>query len=218
VAGLTQELKKTNQFAVRAVCTPADIADPEQLIVSISKGSGISDLPPGGKRQTLVLWFRNPLSMHRSLLAWHRRGVFASGQVRDILVSDDGSDVSLYVDGRKETRVYYSSPGTAMVHKFLRLLASRLDGYLVAYDILIFVPEGLLLGVFARKPAAQKFIGRFLFFLGLFLPPVLFEFILVRVSGRAIFAWQLSLCFFLTLLCVWLMNADRRDGVLWRAS
>ena len=81
-----------------------------------------------------------------------------------------------------------------------------------------FFPAGLLLVVIARKPAAQKSIGRFLLLLGLFLAPVLFEFILVRVSGRAISAWQVSLCFFLTLLGVWLMNADRHDGVLLRAS
>ena len=218
VAGLTQELKKTNQFAVRAVCTPADVADPEQLIVSISKGSGIRNLTLRREGAYLVVWFRNPLSVYRSTLAWYIQGVFATGQVRDILISYDGSDVSLYVDGRKQTRVYYLSPGAALVHKFLRLLSSRLDGYLVAYDTLIFVPAGLLLGVIARKPAAQKFIGRFLLLLGLFLPPVLFEFILVRVSGRAISAWQVSLCFFLTLLGVWLTNADRHDGVLLRTS
>ncbi len=102
VTNLTQELKRTNQFAVRAICTPADVADLDQIIVSISQVYGTPDLYLRREEADLVFWFRNPLSMHRSLLAWRVRSVFAPGQTRDLLISYDGSNVSLYVNGKKE--------------------------------------------------------------------------------------------------------------------
>jgi len=218
VTDLTLTLKRTNQFTVRAVCTPANVADLEQHIVSISHVYGTPDLYLRREQADLVFWFRNPLSTYRSLLAWHVRGVFASGQTRDILVSYDGSNVSLYVDGKKEARVYSLGPGAALAHKFRRVLAIDLDGYLVSYDVLIFLPAGVLLGMIARKNPSRKPGGRFLLLLGFLLPPVVYEFILVWVSGRAVSGWEIFLCLLLTLLGAWLINADRSDAVLSHAA
>ncbi len=211
VTELTQELKRTNQFAVRAVCTPADVADLEQLIVSISHAYGTPDLTLRRDGADLGFWFRNPLSMYRSALAWRVRGIFSPGQTRDILVSYDGSSVSLFVDGKKETRVYYLSPGAALAHKFSRVIASELDGYLVTYDVLIFLPVGLLLGMIARKVPSHEAAGRLLLLLGFLLPSVLYQFLLVWVSGKAVCLWEIILCLLLTILGAWLINADRLD-------
>jgi VanZ family protein len=211
VTNLTVALMRTNQFAVRAVCTPANVADLEQHIVSISHVYGTPDLYLRREQADLVFWFRNPLSTYRSLLAWHVRGVFASGQTRDILVSYDGSNVSLYVDGKKETRVYSLGPGAALAHKFMRVLAVDLNGYSVSYDVLVFLPAGLLLGMIARKDPSRKSMGRFLLLLGFLLPSLFYEFILVWVSGRAFSWWEMIVCPFLTLLGAWLINADRGD-------
>jgi glycopeptide antibiotics resistance protein len=216
VTDLTQELKRTNQFAVRAVCAPANVADLEQLIVSVSHVYGTPDLTLRREAADLVFWFRNPLSMYRSALAWRLRGIFAPGQTRDILVSYNGSSVSLFVDGKKQTRVYYLSPGAALAHKFSRVVTSDLDGYLVTYDLLIFLPAGLLLGMIARKVSSRELTGRLLLLLGLLLPPVLYEFILEWVSGKAVSWWEIILCILLTLLGAWLINADRRGQVLSR--
>ncbi len=211
VTDLTEELKRTNQFAVRAVCAPANVADLEQLIVSISHVYGTPDLTIRREAADFLFWFRSPLSMYRSVLAWRVRGIFAPGQTRDILVSYDGSSVSLFVDGKKETRVYYLSPGAALAHKFSRVITSELDGYLVTYDLLIFLPAGLLVGMIARKVPSKEVTGRLLLLLGFLLPPVLYQFILVWVSGRTVSWWELILCFLLTLLGAWLINADGLD-------
>jgi VanZ family protein len=214
VTDLTLTLKRTNQFTVRAVCTPANVADLEEHLVSISHVYGTPDLYLRREQADLVFWFRNPLSMYRSSLAWRVRNVFAPGQTRDILVSYDGSNVSLYVDGKKETRVYSLGPGAALAHKFMRVLAVNLDGYSVTYDVLIFLPAGLLLGMIARKDPSRKPAGRFLLLLGFLLPSVFYEFILVWVSGRAVSGWEIFLCLLLTLLGAWLINADHSDRVL----
>jgi hypothetical protein len=216
VTVLTQELKRTNQFAVRAVCTPADAAELEQIIVSISQVFGTPDLTVRRDGADLVFWFRNPLSMHRSFLAWHVRGVFIPGETRDILLSSDGSNVSLYVNGKKEARVYSLSAGAVLFHRFARVIASDLDGYLIDYDTLIFLPAGMLLGMTARKESSRKPAGKFLLLFGLLLPSVLYQFILVWVSGRGVLWWEIILCLMLTLLGAWFINADRRDGVLFR--
>jgi hypothetical protein len=44
--------------------------------------------------------------------------------MRDILVSSDGSDVSLYVNGKKEPHVYSFSPGAALVPMLVRFKGS----------------------------------------------------------------------------------------------
>jgi hypothetical protein len=89
--------------------------------------------------------------------------------------------------------------------------ASDLTGYLVTYDVLTFVPVGLLLGLIARKEPFRKLEGKFLLLLGFLLPPILYELILVGVSGRAVSSWEIILCLSLALLGAWLMNADRSD-------
>jgi hypothetical protein len=223
VQDLTRELKRTNQFTVRAVCAPVDVADWDQRIVSISQTSGLANLILRRDGPNLSFWIRNPLTVHRTNVAWYVReiyvrDVFVAGQMRDILVSYDGSDVSVYVDGEKEPRVFYLSPGAALARRLSRYRTIEWDGYLVTYDALIFIPTGFLLGVIARKEPSKKLTGRCLLLLGLLVPPVLYEFILVWVSGRAVSLWQVSLCLFLTLVGAWLVNADRSDGILFRVS
>jgi glycopeptide antibiotics resistance protein len=221
VQDLTQELKRTNQFTVRAVCAPADGAYLDQHIISISQASGFANLTLRRDGPDLAFWVRNPLTGNRTDGARHAReiyvkDIFVAGQARDILVSYDGSDVSLYVDGKKEPRVYSLSPGAALERRFVRFKNGDWGGDLVLYDSLIFIPAGLLLGMIARKVPSRKLTGRFLLLVWLVVPSLLYEFILVWVSGRAVSSWQVSLCLFLTLLGAWLINADRSGGILFR--
>jgi glycopeptide antibiotics resistance protein len=216
VTKLTEDLQRSDQFTLRAVCTPTDSADLEQFIVYISQVYASPNLTLRRDGADLAFWFRSPLSMHRSFLTWRVRGVFVPGQSRDILVSSDGSKVSLYVDGKKESRNYYLSPGAALAHKFSRIYTFDTDGYLVLYDTLIFCPAGMLLGTIARKEPSRMPAGRFLLFLGLLLPSALYQFILVWVSGKSVSWWEILLCVLLTLLGAWFINADRGDGVLLR--
>jgi cytochrome c oxidase subunit IV len=81
---------------------------------------------------------------------------------------------------------------------------------------LIFLPAGMLLGMTARKESSRKPAGKFLLLFGLLLPSVLYQFILVWASGRGVLRWEIILCLMLTLLGAWFINADRRDGVLFR--
>jgi len=48
-----------------------------------------------------------------------------------------------------------------------------------------------------------------LLLLGFLLPSLVYEFILVSISGKSVSSWEVFLCLLLTLLGAWLMNADR---------
>jgi len=156
VSGLAAELKRTHQFAVRAVCAPANVSELDQRVVSISAVSGWPNLTLRRQGASLVLWFRNPLSLHQDQLNWNVRGVFTAAKARDILVSYDGSNAYLYVDGMKVSPSYHLSPGAGLVREFYRVRTTELGAYLVLYDALIFVPAGLLLGLLARRMAAAS--------------------------------------------------------------
>jgi VanZ family protein len=212
VANLSAELKKTNQFAVRVVCAPAGVADLDQRMISISSTAGPPNLTLRRDGSNLVFWFRTPLSVPREQLTWIVRGVFAPGKVRDLLVSYDGSDAALYVDGVKIPGGLHLSPGAGLAHLFTRLRANELDAFLVLYDSLIFFPLGLLLGMMARGWETLGYLRKLLLTLVFLLPSALFEFLLVGVSGREVSTWQAGLCLLLTFLGAWLMNADRQLG------
>jgi glycopeptide antibiotics resistance protein len=212
MSGLAAELKSTHQFAVRAVCAPANVAELDQRVISISSASGWPNLSLRRVGASLVVWFRNPISLRQEQLNWNVRGVFAPGKVRDILVSYDGSTASLYVDGEKIFPSYHLSPGAGLVREFYRVRTTELGAYLVLYDTVIFVPAGLLLGLLAGRWSSLGLAGKALLFFALLFPGAFFEWILAQVSGRERSLWQLGLCVILTLLGAWLLNADRWVG------
>ena len=218
VTRLAEDFQSTNQFSLHIVCTPADSTNAEESIVYIWQLYEIPDLMLRRDGGDLALWFRSPLTMHRAFLTYRVRGAFVPGQPRDILVSSDGSNVSLYMDGKKASRNYHLSPGAAFIHKFARIYTYSMDGYLVVYDTLIFFPAGILLGMMAREEASRSPAWRLVLVLGVLLPPVLYQLILVRVSGKSVSWLEIILCLMLTLLGAWFINADRGRGALSGAS
>ena len=76
VSDFVSAVQKTNQFAVRVVCTPREVGGGDERIVSISNASGITNMTLRAEGTNLVFWFRNELSVRRSLLAWYVPKVF----------------------------------------------------------------------------------------------------------------------------------------------
>ena len=85
VENLTQAIRKSSQFTVHIVCTPAAIQGVNGRIVSLSQSAENVNFHLRQDGSTLVFYFRNPLSARRSMLAWYVRGVFQAGQARDIV-------------------------------------------------------------------------------------------------------------------------------------
>jgi hypothetical protein len=207
---LVADLQRTNQFAVRVVCRPTQVAGSDGRIVSLSRSSGLMNLGVRQEDANLVFWFRNPLSVKHALLAWYVPNVFATAQRRDILYSYDGSNLSLFINGKKEPHVYRLGPGTGLARMLRRVKPVELDGYADIYYAAVFFPAGVLLGIAAGRLSPRNAAGWLSLALGLLAPPWLFERLLISASGRFFSPQYVVLS--LVLLCggaLWI-NADRR--------
>jgi hypothetical protein len=185
VADLTANLEKTNQFTVRVLCTPAQGTGGDGRIVSISQPSGFSDLTLRQEDENLVFWFRNPLSARHSILAWYFPGVFTAGRTRDILYTYDGSNLSLFLDGKREPLTYCLGPGTALAKSMRLVKPAELEGYNYIYYILIFCLPGAILGIAARNLPAPRVVAFLRLASVILILAILLEWILVSTSGRS---------------------------------
>jgi hypothetical protein len=79
------------------------------------------------------------------------------------------------------------------------------------YEIIIFLPAGLLIGMASRKWGRPKSFGKLLVVFGLLLPPAIIELLLVSVSGRRIFPVNIFVSLLMGLAGALLMNADRAE-------
>lgn len=210
VREFVERVKRSNQFAIRVLVAPGEVSGEDRRIVSISKPGGISNLTLRADEANLVFWFRNSLSVKRSLLAWYTPNVFTAGQSRDILFSYDGTNLSLYIDGRKLPRTYKLGPGTGLAQRFRRVIPSELEGYNYIYYAFVFVPAGVLLGSLAGRIGTRWMEGALLLAASTVLPPVILELILKSVSGRAFSCVNLILSVLLTIGGGLWINADRR--------
>jgi VanZ family protein len=193
VGGMIAAIKKTNQFTVRVVCAPAEVIGRGGRIVSLSQSQENVDFQLRQAGGNLLFWFRNPLSAIRASLVWRADNVFETGKTREIVASYDGSNAFLYVDGKKAARVYRLGPGASLVHKISSVRFEDLDGYVILYEGLVFLPAGVLFGIAARRWYGMKASERWILSAFLLLPPTLLEFLLVWVSGRRI--WPENIVF-----------------------
>ena len=210
VENLTQEIRKSSQFTVHIVCTPAAAQGANGRIVSLSQAADNVNFHLRQEGPALVFYFRNPLSARRSMLAWYVRGVFQAGQPRDIVAIYDGSDAFIYLDGNRVPQTYRLSPGASLMHSFYFIRPLDLDGCVIVYETLLFLPAGLLIGAAVRKWSRRKIFSQWMLALGWVLPAVLLEVLLAGVSGRRIWILNIGLSLVFGLAGMLLINADRR--------
>jgi len=210
VPDLVANLQKTNQFTVRVLCTPAETDAGDARIVSISQPAGFADLTLRQEDANLVFWFRNPLSANHAILAWYYPRIFTAGRTRDILYTYDGSNLSLFVDGKQETLIYRLGPGAALAKFVRRIQPGPLEGYNYIYYVLVFCLPGAILGLAARNLPPPR-AGKSLWLASVFLiPAILLEWILVSTSSRSFSSLYLGLSLLLAVGSFLWINSDRR--------
>jgi hypothetical protein len=211
VTNLVESLRKSNQFSVHLICVPGETHEGRGHIISISRtpSPSVADLTIRQDESDLVLWFRSPLAMRRSILAWYVPKVFTDGRARDILYSYDGANLSLYIDGGKVARSYRLGPGTALAQILRMVRPSEFDGYTDIYYALVFFPAGIIFGIAARSEMHSRAAGLVILALSFVLAALLLEWLLVAVSGRSILFGHvvLSICI-LVAGSIWI-NTDR---------
>jgi VanZ family protein len=210
VSNLIQALQKANSFSVRVVCTPAEVEGSEGRIVSISNQDGRANLSLLQRESSLVFWFRNPLIARRDPLSLNVPNVFALNQTRDILVSYDGSNLSVYINGKRDPRRYELTPGAPLAQLIRHIKTDELEGYTHIYYALVFFPGGVLLGLVARRLTMLDVRGTLALVLAIVVPSILLEMLLVQISGRAFSLFNVSLSALFAIAGLIWINADRQ--------
>lgn len=208
VSRLGKNFAKTKQFSLRVVCAPANVTGTIGRIVTISRGPGAIDLDIKQEGTDLVFWFRNGLSARRSILPWNIPNVFQPNRVHDILLSFDGANLSLFVDGRKDNHVYLLGPGAVLAHFFRAIKTSELEAYNYVYYALIFFIGGVLIGITLRSPGPYGILRILSLSSGFVLPAVILELVLTQISGRTISFTNMILGFCLAAAGSLWINAD----------
>jgi VanZ like family len=209
VPTLVSSIESSGQFALRVVCHTSALPRIDARVFSLSSPSGAEDWELGQWDSALTFWFRNPLSTRRARMTWIVPHVFAPDQTRNVLLSFDGTAVSLFVDGRDYGHTYEFGPGVALAHYFRRIKTQELPGYGYIFYAIIFFPIGCLVG-FAWRKTYRRWIGRFCFIAGCWLlPAVVLEWVLADAASRSISPWDICFAALIALAGTLWMNADR---------
>ena len=208
VENLTREIKSTSHFTIRIVCAPAAVDGGSGRILSLSRSSDNVNFNIRQQGGDFVFYFLNPLSAKRSNLVWFTPSVFEAGKVRDIVAVYDGSDAFLYLDGNPTPKVYRLGPGASLLHTFSFIQTGELDGYVIFYEVIVFMPAGILIGLAAAKWFKQKTPDWWLLVIGWALPALLLEFFLAWDSGRRTWVWNIVLALGFGLAGFLLINSD----------
>lgn len=209
VPALVRSVETTGQFALRLVCQPAGSDDAYGPILSLSSPSGAANLELWQFRSALAFWFRNPFSMRRRRMSWIVPRFFIPNQMRNLLLSFDGSRLSLYVDGHDYGHPYELGPGVALARYIRNVKAVELSGYDYIFYAIVFFPIGCLLG-FAWRRFRAEWLSRIIFMLvGFLLPAVVLEWVLIDAAGRSISFPNIWFAASLALAGSLWLNADR---------
>jgi glycopeptide antibiotics resistance protein len=205
---LNREVQKTSQFTVRVVCEPAASDSGFGRIVSLSRSAENVNFHFRQAGTHLVFYFRNPLSETRSILAWDLPGVFTARKPLDIAAVYDGADAIVYVDGKPVSRKYRLGPGASLFHAVRFVRTPQLEGCIVVYLTILFLPAGIIVGLTLKDWSRQPASVLYLLIFGWILPTVLLEVLLSVQSGRRIWASNIALSLAFELAGILLINAD----------
>lgn len=209
ISPLIDDLHRTHQFALRLICRPAGTRLANMPVLLVSPGFGPPDLLLQQEGSDLIFWFRTPLSISRNRMSWDIPDVFSAGQSRDILFSYDGSNLSLFIDGRERGSGYDLGPPAALARTIRNIKTLELPGYRFIFYAVIFFPAGSLLGLSWRKTSGHRIARAALIFFGFLLPPLLLELLLTRIAGRPLSVEDLFLSILFAAAGGLWVNADR---------
>ena len=209
---------KSSQFTIHVVCAPAEIKNASGRIVSVSQPRDNVNVHLRQEGRSLVLWFRNPLSETHAGLAWYVPAAFDANKTMDIVASYNGTDAFIYLNGIRVPRTYRLTPGTTLTHAIASVQTVALSGYSIVYEMIIFLPAGILIGFAARKMAARSHPYVWMITLAILLPSILLEVLLAAVGGGRIWPRNIVLSIFFGLAGILLTNADRQASTVPRMT
>ncbi len=169
---LVEKVQETNQFTLNVTCRPANTTQSGPAgrgparIVSFSSDTTHRNFTLGQQGKDLVFRLRTPRTgQNGTQPQLVVPGIFETTNKRNLLITYDGSEISLFIDGVRHSHSLDLSPG-------------------VFYYGLVFIPLGFLLACTARKQASPLASKIVLVAGCISLPSVALEGIPVSVGGR----------------------------------
>ena len=164
---LAEKVQETNQFTLNVICAPANTTQSGPArIVSFSSDTTHRNFTLGQQGKDLVFRLHTPLTGQNGtepqLIV---PGIFGTTERRNLVITYDGLEISLFVDGVRHSHSLDLSPG-------------------VFYYGLVFIPLGCLLACTARKQASPLASKIVLVAGGVSLPSVALQGIPMSVGGR----------------------------------
>jgi hypothetical protein len=160
----------------------------------------------------LIFRFRTLLAKNSSEPSLIAPNVFQPNRMRDILLAYDGSELSLYLDGKRDSHGLVLGPGAALFRRMFRLRMYNLRAFEVFYRLILFIPLGALLAFLSRRIGRDAWGKWATTAIAVVVFPLVIELTLTMVSGRS-FRWTaLFIGVGLTLAAMLIMNSDRESS------
>lgn len=181
---LTKRVRDTGQFAI---CLKAGTHALSQTgparIISISKDPSNRNLTLGQWQRDLVVRLRTPMTGENGTRPQMTvPDVFSDTNFHAIAVNYDGTALNIYINEIGNRHVFGLAPWEVSFGYWSMKNARGLVWFKIIYYACIFFPGGLLLSLFGRRFMFRGMI----YITGMLLPPVLLEFILLRMKWREI--------------------------------
>jgi glycopeptide antibiotics resistance protein len=205
---LSRAVRRSNRVSFLLDCTPKGGEGSEGTLVDISTRAGDNDFSLEQRGATLVIKIRTGLDPQTSSTNWNVDDVFTAQMRRSVLLSYDGADGVLYVDGKKEGFSYDLSPGAGLVHQLIRVKASELTAYNGLYKSLVFLPIAFSLGLAVRVRPRQNILSALGICFCIVFPAILLEGLLVEISGKRMSITQMGVSIGLTIAGMIWINLD----------
>ncbi len=174
---LTDRIRRTNQFTLAVLCEPASrLQFGPARIVSLSLDSSERNFTLGQFGDHVAFRLRAPLTgLNGTDPELHLFNVFQQLRPVHLLITYDGARMRAWVNGERsdaevDVRV---RPGAALLSRMLFVSPYRVAHYDALFSVLLFVPLGLLAGVFAGRLRGGRRVAPIL--AGVILPGLLFE-------------------------------------------
>jgi hypothetical protein len=182
---LVERIKQTNKFTFKLTCVPENaVQRGPARILSVSRSPKNLNIGIGQEGTDLIVQLRTPITGNDgSKPEMFVPEVFGREIVRSLLITFDGSEMLVYVDGSRHHHSLFLGPGAALFSQLVQLKLYEMKGYDFVYYSIVLFPSGILLALMFDRWNGRSFT-RFLFIgsIGLLFVASM-EFILARVRG-----------------------------------
>jgi VanZ family protein len=151
VSNVVRRVKRANQFSLLVRCSAQNAAQ-SGVIVALARREDDLNFALEQDDTDLTFWLRTPITRRHGMQPpVTAPGVFRTPGPHTILVTYDGSQLLLFVDGKPVDESLRLGPGAAMFSYFQVLKVEEMRGYQVFYYLIVLGPLSWITGLFLTK-------------------------------------------------------------------